>query len=81
MYNIKIHYMQVTEPCSVYIPRKIEIRRSYMRSNRLYMYPFVYFTFIQWDHKKRDHYVFYEYVDTRISSLSNIKSKRLDNDI
>ena len=30
---------------------------------------------------KRDHYVFYEHVDTRISSLSYIKLKRLDNDI
>ena len=38
MYNIKVHYVQVTEPCSVYLPNKIEIRRSYMRSNRLYTY-------------------------------------------
>ena len=30
MYNIKVHYVQVTWPCSVYLPRKIEIRRSYM---------------------------------------------------
>ena len=37
MYNIKVHYVQVTEPCSVYLPRKMEIRRSYMRSNRLYL--------------------------------------------
>ena len=36
MYNIKVHYVQVSEPCSVYLPRKIEICRSYMRSNRLY---------------------------------------------
>ena len=36
MYNIKVHYVQVTEPCSEYLPRKIEIRRSYMRFNRLY---------------------------------------------
>ena len=36
MYNIKVHYVKVTEPCSVYLPRKIEICRSYMRSNRLY---------------------------------------------
>ena len=42
------------------------------------MYTFVYFR----DHNfKRDHYVFYEHVDTRISSLSYIKLKRLDNDI
>ena len=38
MYNIKVHFVQVTEPCSVNLPRKIEIRRSYMRSYRLYMY-------------------------------------------
>ena len=37
MYNIKVHYVKVTEPCSVYLPRKIEICRSYMRSNRLYI--------------------------------------------
>ena len=37
MYNIKVQCVQVTESCSVYLPRKIEIRRSYMRSNRLYM--------------------------------------------
>ena len=30
---------------------------------------------------KRDHYVFYEHVDTRIPSLGYIKLKRLDNDI
>ena len=30
---------------------------------------------------KRDHYVFYEHADTRISSLSYIKLKCLDNDI
>ena len=36
MYNIKVHYVQVSEPCSVYLPRKNGICRSYMRSNRLY---------------------------------------------
>ena len=40
MYKIKVHYVHVTEPCSVYLPRKIEIRRSYMRSNRLYIWHF-----------------------------------------
>ena len=29
-------YANFTEPCSVYIPRKLEIRRSYMSSNILY---------------------------------------------
>ena len=38
MYNIKVHYVKITEPCSVYLPRKIEICRSYMRSNRLYFH-------------------------------------------
>ena len=38
MYNIKVHYVQVSEPCSVYLPRKIEICRSYMRSNRMVWY-------------------------------------------
>ena len=43
------------------------------------MYTFVYFR----DHKSVTimHYVFYEHVDTRISSLSYINLKRLDNDI
>ena len=36
VYNIKVHYVQVTEPCSIYLPKKMEIRRSYMRSHRLY---------------------------------------------
>ena len=40
------------------------------------MYTFVYLR----DHKSVT-YVFYEHVDTRISSLSYIKLKRLDNDI
>ena len=30
---------------------------------------------------KRDHYVFYEHVDMRVSSLRYIELKRLDNDI
>ena len=38
MYNIKVHYVQVTEPCSVYLLIKIEIRRSFMHSNRLYLW-------------------------------------------
>ena len=42
------------------------------------MYTFVYIR----DHtSERDHYVFYEHADTRISSLSYIKLKCLDNDI
>ena len=41
------------------------------------MFTFVYFR----DHKSVTHYVFYEHMDTRISSLSYIKLKRSDNDI
>ena len=41
------------------------------------MYTFVYIR----RSYKRDHYVFYEHADTRISSLSYIKLECLDNDI
>ena len=46
MYNIKVHYVQVTEPCSVYLPRKTKICRSFMRSNRLYLVHFIIFSTI-----------------------------------
>ena len=43
---------------------------------------YMYFTSIHWYHNfKRDHYVFYEHIDTRVSPLGYMKLKRLDNDI